>query len=68
MSAAVTIGTGLKTYLFSVGELNMLHVEVRADSIHSAIRFISSGECLKDFPYPLSDELRGEEFRLIKES
>jgi len=68
MSAAVTIGTGLKTYLFSVGELNMLHVEIRADSIHSAVRYISSGECLNDFPYPLNEELLGEEFRLIKES
>jgi hypothetical protein len=65
---ATSIGTGLKTFLFTVGELDMLHVEIKADSFKEAVSYITSGECLKDFPAPLSQELRGEEFKFVRET
>ena len=65
---ATSIGTGLKTFLFAVGELGMLHVEIKADSLREAIAYISSGECLKDFPAPLNQELWGEEFVFVRET
>lgn len=68
MSNPTTIGSGVKKFLFEVGELGMLHVEIRADSRKEAVRYISSGKVLKDFPAYMRDELLGQEFRLIKES
>lgn len=63
----VCIGSGFKKFLFAVGELGMLHVEIHADSLRAALRYISTAECVNDFPPQLRGEIYGEEFRLIKE-
>jgi hypothetical protein len=66
-TAPLTVGSGFKKFLFEVGELGMLHVEVHADSIQAACRYISSGELIDEFPPELRNEIYGEEFRLLKE-
>ena len=68
MSAAapVSIGTGFKSFLFAVGELGMLHVEILADSEKDALRYIRTGECIKDFPIQIREEIKGQTFVLIE--
>lgn len=68
MEAPITIGTGFKRFLFEVGELGMMHVEIQANSREEAVRYISTGRCIQDFPAYMRNEIRGEEFRLIEET
>jgi hypothetical protein len=65
--ASVSVGTGYRKFLFAVGVLGMLHVEVKANSIEEAQSYIMSRDCVQDFPVQLRDEILGEEFKLLKE-
>jgi hypothetical protein len=65
-AAPVCIGTGFKSFLFAVGELQMLHVEILADSERDALRYIRTGECLKDFPAQIREEIKGQTFVLLE--
>jgi hypothetical protein len=65
-AAPVSIGTGFRSFLFAVGELGMLHVEIFADSERDVMRYIRSGECIKDFPAQLRKEIVGQTFVLLE--
>jgi len=66
VAAPVSIGTGFKSFLFAVGDLGMLHVEILADSQQDAFRYIRSGRCIQDFPAQIREEIKGQTFVLIE--